>query len=69
MASAPDNASNEKSGSIIPEFEDLKICVRTIKEQNPEQGIAKVASDFSLGPRKHIYTPYLRNSRGSSMKP
>uniref|UniRef100_A0A7S0DZ10 Uncharacterized protein n=1 Tax=Hanusia phi TaxID=3032 RepID=A0A7S0DZ10_9CRYP len=39
--------SNETShtpsaDSLIPDFEDLKICVREIREENPDIGVAKV---------------------------
>ena len=28
---------------IVPEFEDLKLCIRTIKEGNPDMGYSKVS--------------------------
>ncbi len=32
----------EQSGGVVPEFEDLKVAIRTIKIANPEMGVAKV---------------------------
>lgn len=32
----------EKKEDVVPEFEDLKVVVRTIKLASPEMGIAKV---------------------------
>jgi hypothetical protein len=39
---AASNDSANKGGTVIPEFEELKLCIRTIKDENPEHGIAKV---------------------------
>jgi hypothetical protein len=32
----------DQNGGIVPEFEDLKVVIRTIKLANPDMGIAKV---------------------------
>eukprot|EP00287_Rhodomonas_sp_CCMP768_P002501 CAMPEP_0196720796 /NCGR_PEP_ID=MMETSP1091-20130531/3506_1 /TAXON_ID=302021 /ORGANISM="Rhodomonas sp., Strain CCMP768" /LENGTH=133 /DNA_ID=CAMNT_0042062121 /DNA_START=75 /DNA_END=476 /DNA_ORIENTATION=- len=30
------------TGTLVPEFDDLKPCIKAIKDANPEMGIAKV---------------------------
>ncbi len=40
-ATASSQPSADKAGGVIPELDELKLCIRTIKDENPEQGIAK----------------------------
>lgn len=46
MSEAPADGSKaaDQSGGVVPEFEDLKVVVRTIKLANPDMGVAKVRS-------------------------
>ena len=44
----PSTTSEDKSGTVIPELDELKLCIRSIKDENPEQGIAKARHIFSM---------------------
>ena len=44
-AAASSQPPADKAGGVIPELDELKLCIRTIKDENPEQGIAKVNID------------------------
>ena len=42
MAETKESSAQEKAGTVIPELDELKSCIRAIKDENPDQGIAKV---------------------------
>jgi hypothetical protein len=58
---ASSQASADKSGGVIPELDELKLCIRTIKDENPEQGIAKVNFNWVLSMLKQKQMPPKRN--------
>jgi hypothetical protein len=63
-STATPQSEQDKSGGVIPDLDELKLCIRKIKDENPEQGIAKArksacSSDVTCvisGQRNYIST-------------
>mmetsp|Transcript_60159 Transcript_60159/g.141618 ORF Transcript_60159/g.141618 Transcript_60159/m.141618 type:complete len:139 (+) Transcript_60159:99-515(+) len=42
MAAAEGAGAAAAGGAVVPEFDDLKPCIKAIKDANPDMGVAKV---------------------------